>query len=1434
MQINWESFSVYNQDAQGIRYKFENMCRQLFALENLSANKQFRYLHADPNNHGLETEPIYDEVNDQWIGFQAKFFDNRVGYEQIKHSALKTVEYYIGKVDLVFLFCNKPLTMVSLTETLSILQSAGIELQLITDTAILDLVRKYPHIGLYYFGNHTISPEWFNTHTSRMFEVLGERYNRDFNVETEYLDELSLFVHDQRAADYLNAKKSGLLKKIGELYWRHEKYRSYFRIMEESLISLPNVRTESLYHSTTWKDTVLTAVQPFIDEFEEELDKLKINQKDKYQLYCDSEKTKEDQDAAFSAYKDICRMIDEIQIMIGLLDTIEISDEEKKLLSSNVLTLYGRAGTGKSQLLAAKTQSLLNENRSVLLLVAGIYYTNDPIQEQIMKNLGLDYSFEELIDILETIGEKENKIVPIFIDAINETWHNRLWGTGLPVIIDKIKQSPMLRLVISYRPEYEKLVIPKSIREGELKTARIIHRGFENNSIYAAKEFLNHHNIPFTPLEYFGYEIENPLFLTLYCKTYDGQEVSLPELYERLLEYANKNIYRANTADLRSKGYTEEYNLLDPLIINLAEYFISNERRHISKKDLNKLDFWNEYGLTAPPFVELLVKENLLHTTISDGKEIFYFAYDQMNDYYCAKAILEMHSNKEELKKYLSDKVLEIRDGEVKHYDNIDLFVNACALYAEKYGEECIDIINDLEDSYDKHQLISRYIASFQWRKARFIPVDSYVDLIHKYRCTREDVWQMLIGNSVKVTHPMNADYLHEFLSGYPLNKRDYNWTCYINGLTGNDSDRIIQLIQMYEHGEKFEKVNEKQIELLLTLFSWILTSSNRWLRDHTSKAMIEILKEHFNLCQPLLMKFNDVNDPYVIQRLYGIVFGACCKRSSAENLQPLAEYVYCTIFDQEKVYPDILLRDYARLIIEKFLIEEPDYSGLINREKIVPPYNSDPIPEIEDQQYLAKDYSGATYWLISSMRFEGMGMYGDFGRYVFQSALRNFDVDDKKMFNYAMHYIFNELGFNEEYFEEHDRHCGGYDRHRTAKTERIGKKYQWITMYNMLARISDNCKMIDCGNYLEKTYVPFEGAWEPYVRDFDPTLNQHFMVCDDTPIFKVLNAHIDDEKKENRAADISTSELQTNWLEKQGNFLNQLKDTLILNDDDGQQWVSLTKYCGTKDKDLITEKLQEWSWLYAYFVSKEQAEELTKCSEKGLSVISSEISSHHDAYTIYNREYPWSPSCRIFKECAWVDAYIKTGEYETVTETRQIPDFSKIDAIIRQYSGNDDGLEDEYDDFEAPGILMKEMSRHREIKKVIGKIMHATTDLIWEEQYDASKEETISQSMPCAELIEVMDLRQLTADGFFYDPDGKLAAFDVDLTQKVNTVVVRKDILDLFLERTGYMLVWLVDAEKEIHKDNRPIESWSEWEAVFVYVGCSISGEIRRLHKTV
>ena len=115
------------------------------------------------------------------------------------------------------------------------------------------------------------------------------------------------------------------------------------------------------------------------------------------------------------------------------------------------------------------------------------------------------------------------------------------------------------------------------------------------------------------------------------------------------------------------------------------------------------------YGLNAVTLVRHLVREHILHDSVFEGVETLYFAFDQMNDYYCAKAIMEKYQTKAEVRRYLSEKILGIQKGKLGNSWNIDIFVNVCALYAEKYGEECIDVIDELEDTDDKWQVFSRY-----------------------------------------------------------------------------------------------------------------------------------------------------------------------------------------------------------------------------------------------------------------------------------------------------------------------------------------------------------------------------------------------------------------------------------------------------------------------------------------------------------------------------------------------------------------------------------------------------------------------------------------------------------------------------------------------------------------------------------------------------
>ena len=100
-----------------------------------------------------------------------------------------------------------------------------------------------------------------------------------------------------------------------------------------------------------------------------------------------------------------------------------------------------------------------------------------------------------------------------------------------------------------------------------------------------------------------------------------------------------------------------------------------------------------------------------------------------------------------------------------------------------------------------------------------------------------------------------------------------------------------------------------------------------------------------------------------------------------------------------------------------KDLFEFPKNSAKIDRLNIIPPYNSKPIPIVTPSTYSSSDSKRGGFDRIdTSMRPEGVGMYGDFGRYTFQSALNRFkNVDIENLYHYALQYIRDELGYSDE-----------------------------------------------------------------------------------------------------------------------------------------------------------------------------------------------------------------------------------------------------------------------------------------------------------------------------------------------------------------------------------------------------------------------------------
>lgn len=1351
-ELTWNHFEQLHVDK---KIAFENLSRSLFLREFCQAGT---ILHSDHNHPGVEVAPVVAKDSQTKISFQAKHFDNAIGYAQIKKSVNEAVSHYAGKLDVIYLFCNKDITETcdSYIEITRILTSVGIKMELVTGQTILDQAMNYPPVLSCYFGLDSLENSWFQRNVEISLSNLGRRYNPLFNVETEAHRNISLFLRETSGIAEVNAKKANLISKLKDLRWICDgKYKSEIAGLVKWAKELADVDEKSFLSSLDWK-------RRFEDECYETFAKLnnrliEVQKKLAEYSYKDPEYEKL-RDEEFG-----------IERILSVVSCLEFSKTEVTMIKCRTAIIIGEMGTGKSQLLATAAKRMVDGGRPSLLLLGQTFISDESIETQIINNLeGLSFgqNFESLVSVMDEKARLVGEDAIIFIDAINESKSRDAWKNGINRIITTLEQYSQVKMVVSLRAGFEELTLSQNVLDkkdsGEI--AMIRHTGLADDSPTRIYEFLSYCGIPFSPEYYLHSEMTNPLFLTWFCNTYNGEEQGLLTLIDNVLKQADQE-------GSKGAGLSEAVGMLKPLIYEMLDVSANGV---ISKQALLGLSVWSTYGVgNKIGYLNAIDRAGVLTSFVRDSEENYYIGYNLLEDYLKASQIVDKEQSKEKIIEYCEKTLFDIDDeGNIRNFGNESVFAMIASLYAMKHGNELIELIDKVKDDWDKGRLIDDYYSSFIWRSSH-ITYDNFFELINKYPVNRRRVWDVFIENSVKEKSELNALGLTKLLNRYPMNRRDLLWTMVINDL--DENNRMISLAHYIEAGNTLDGMSDNKAYLLLITYAWMLSSSNRNLRDRVSKAMIEILKEHFLVCEKLLELFKDVNDPYILQRIYGIVFGAVMKRKNKDKsaFKSLAQWIYKEIFDKEMVYPDILLRDYARLIIERYAAEYPDNLGDVQLQKIKPPYKSEPIPIVEEVDYGADEYRDSGLWpLLYSMNFDlkvkGVGVYGDFGRYVFQSALGHFaNVNMANVYYYAMQYILKDLGYNPEWFAEYDKQRSSYDRHHVKRVERIGKKYQWITMYNVLARVSDTHNIKE---WNDEDGTAYEGPWEPYVRDFDPTLNIRIKVKDALPNISVP------KYGEESFCDINSSGRDiSNWILEDDKMFHDFPERFIHRDENGREWISLYIYQENKfrpgDEEYSVSgfpKGEQHVWTIATMYMLPDAKR--KYKEKDL--METKFAKHdsngmQSCYSLFSREYAWSPG------------------YES--EFRKIAD-----------EDDESGLN----------------------------VFTAAVNLLWEEEYDASQDETTSFAIPAGQIIQDMQLYEEETDGIYYR-NGEVVAFDLSLVENEQTeIVLRRDILDEFIRKTGVQAFWTVVGEKQFFIGDMN-QRWQRREGYFIYDKKQIRGSI-------
>lgn len=627
------------------------MCRFLFHSFFFDGKELF---HSEPNNPGIEIVPVFHKESGQWISFQAKYFSN-VDYSQIKHSAEKAIQYYSGRLDTIYLYCNKDLITSgkSYQEICALLSTNSISLVPITNQTILDQVLSNDIVSWHYFNTHNLTPEWFKERLLLSLKALGPRYNSDFNVNTVTQNQLDLFLCNNNAVAQINKSKRDIIEKLQDFQYNYTDCEKALERIINAILSVDDISRTTIADCLSWSKTIhkqcvddVTSICGVIAE--------------KEKIYKASQGTKD-----YKLQSKLSREIYALKDLISTLDSFGLNSSDRTLLQEKVLVVRGEAGVGKSQLLANAAENLNKEGQYVLLMLGNSFLNSEIVAIQIAQQLAVDFNFHVLLHKLELLGAQANCNCCLLIDGINESPYRDIWKIGVPSLITQINKFEHLKIVISVRSGYERLVFNDAIIEdiARNKIPSIVHSGFREESVEDTLTFLNHYGIPFLPSYFLQAEMTNPLFLTLFCKYYTGENFDMFTLFNQL-------IIRADEEAQKAVGNIDFVPVLQYLVEELAEIRLSKENWNITKSELFHLNFWDTYGLSANkiPFIAALERSGFLNNVIIADTESYYLGYNFLEDFVCAKQIFKNHHDKLELFTYIKDKLLKIESGKISSY----------------------------------------------------------------------------------------------------------------------------------------------------------------------------------------------------------------------------------------------------------------------------------------------------------------------------------------------------------------------------------------------------------------------------------------------------------------------------------------------------------------------------------------------------------------------------------------------------------------------------------------------------------------------------------------------------------------------------------------------------------------------------------------------
>jgi hypothetical protein len=252
-----------------------------------------------------------------------------------------------------------------------------------------------------------------------------------------------------------------------------------------------------------------------------------------------------------------------------------------------------------------------------------------------------------------------------------------------------------------------------------------------------------------------------------------------------------------------------------------------------------------------------------------------------------------------------------------------------------------------------------------------------------------------------------------------------------------------------------------------------------------------------------------------------------------------------------------------------------------------------------------------------------------------------------------------HELGWTAERFAEFDANVASHDR-MEHRVERIGKKYQWIALHELTARLADSA-LVEA-RYREGPEL-YAGPWQVGTREMDPT------------ILATRTAQNDSDRQgptwwapHSSRWRNDLPQARVDWAENSSLDIPDAVHQIEITDPQGWRWLVLDVSVGRNQWAMVDGQRvihrMTWHKVQSLLVARSDVESLVRLltQSKGDRSDVPELDLSRDAYL---GEYPWHP------------AYVNVDGGWDVGRIGKIATYSTVAAWHAQQSSHDYSLDD-------------------------------------------------------------------------------------------------------------------------------------------------------------